>query len=271
LLVILTSKFDLLLFRYFFHSLEAKAYKNWRSITIASGDHVYVNFGGFVPISTVDWRGRAACTVFLRGCPARCFYCHNTAIQSGEDLRDADEILAMIRSSRRVAGAVVFSGGEPTLQGPALIHLAAASQKMGFSVGLHTNGMFPSVLEDLIDRHLVEMIALDIKTTWERYDNLLGVATVDAVKESLAICRQAKADGSLGSCQAVVTLFRGRESDLPSIAEATRGLDLVLQQGVAAGFEPLTRQELEAAAAPLGRKIWIRTREDGEVRYDPEE
>ena len=230
---------------------------------------LYVNFGGFVPISTVDWRGRAACTVFLRGCPARCFYCHNTAIQGGEDLRDLDEILAMIESSRTIAGAVVFSGGEPTLQGPALTHLAAATCRMGFSVGLHTNGMFPRVLENLIDQHLVEMIELDVKTTWERYDDLLGLAAVDAVKESLAICKRAKADGSLRSCQAVVTLFRGREGDIPSIAEATRGLDLVLQQGVAPGFDPLTRQELEAAAAPLGRRVWIRTREDGEVGYDP--
>ena len=231
---------------------------------------LYVNFGGFVPISTVDWRGRAACTVFLRGCPARCFYCHNVALQGGEDLRDADEVLAMIRGSRTVAGAVVFSGGEPTLQGPALIHLAAAARTMGFSVGLHTNGMFPRVIEGLLDRHLVEMIALDIKTTWERYDDLLGVAAVDAVKASLAACKQAKADGSLGSCQAVVTLFRGREGDLSAIAEATRGLDLVLQQGVAPGFDPLTRQELEAAAAPLGRNVRLRTREDGEVDYDPE-
>ncbi|WP_281767988.1 anaerobic ribonucleoside-triphosphate reductase activating protein [Methanoculleus bourgensis] len=231
---------------------------------------LYVNFGGFVPISTVDWRGRAACTVFLRGCPARCFYCHNVALQGGEDLRDADEVLAMIRGSRTIAGAVVFSGGEPTLQGPALIHLAAAARTMGFSVGLHTNGMFPRVIEDLLDRHLVDMIALDIKTTWERYDDLLGVAAVDAVKASLAACKRAKADGSLGSCQAVVTLFRGRESDVLAIAEATRGLDLVLQQGVAAGFDPLTRQELEAAAAPLGRNVRVRTREDGEVDYDPE-
>jgi pyruvate formate lyase activating enzyme len=231
---------------------------------------LYVNFGGFVPISTVDWRGRAACTVFLRGCPARCFYCHNVALQGGEDLRDVDEVLAMIRGSRTVAGAVVFSGGEPTLQGPALIHLAAAARTMGFSVGLHTNGMFPRVIEGLLDRHLVEMIALDIKTTWERYDDLLGVAAVDAVKASLAACKQAKADGSLGSCQAVVTLFRGREGDLSAIAEATRGLDLVLQQGVAPGFDPLTRQELEAAAAPLGRNVRLRTREDGEVDYDPE-
>ncbi|NLZ30866.1 MAG: anaerobic ribonucleoside-triphosphate reductase activating protein [Methanomicrobiales archaeon] len=230
---------------------------------------MYVNFGGFVPISTVDWRGRAACTVFLRGCPARCFYCHNTAIQSGKDLRDADEILDMIRESRKIAGAVVFSGGEPTFQGPVLIHLASSVRGMGLSIGLHTNGMFPRVLEDLLDRHLVDMIALDIKTTWERYDDLLGAAAVDAVKESLAICKRAKADGSLGSCQAVVTLFQGREGDLPSIAEATRGLDLVLQQGVAEGYVPLTRQELEAAAAPLGRRVRIRTREDGEVDYDP--
>ena len=232
---------------------------------------MYINFGGFVPISTVDWRGRAACTVFLRGCPARCFYCHNVDLQGGEDLRDADEIIAMIRSSRTVAGAVVFYGGEPTLQGPALLHLAAAARTMGLSVGLHTNGIFPGVLEDLLDRHLVDMVALDIKTTWERYDDLLGLAAADAVKRSLAACRRAKTDGSLVSCQIVVTLFRGREDNLPSIAEAAGDLDLVLQQGVAAGFVPLTRQELEAAAAPLRRSVLIRTREDGEVGYDPEQ
>jgi len=232
---------------------------------------LYVNFGGFVPISTVDWRGRAACTVFLRGCPARCFYCHNAALQGGEDLRDTGEVIAMIRGSRTVAGAVVFSGGEPTLQGPALIHLAAAARTMGLSVGLHTNGMFPRVIENLLRERLVDMVALDVKTTWERYDDLLGVAAVSAVKQSLALCRRAKGEGSLETCEIVVTLFRGREGDLASIAEAACGLALVLQQGVAEGFDPLTRQELEAAAAPLGRKVRIRTREDGEVGYDPEQ
>lgn len=230
---------------------------------------LYVNFGGFVPISTVDWRGRAACTVFLRGCPARCFYCHNRALLGGEDLRPLEEVVTMIRGSRMLAGAVVFSGGEPTLQGPALIELAAAAREMGLSVGLHTNGIFPRVIEDLLEKHLVDMIALDVKTTWEHYDDLLGLAAVDAVQQSLAACRRAKADGRLGACEIVVTLFRGRESDLLSIEEATRGLDLVLQQGVAGGFVPLTRRELEAAAAPLGRSVRIRTREDGEIEYGP--
>lgn len=207
--------------------------------------------------------------VFLRGCPARCFYCHNAHLQNGEDLRSVDEIVDMVRDSRMIAGAVVFSGGEPTLQGRTLIHLAAAAREMGLSIGLHTNGMFPNVIEDLLDRRLVDMIELDVKTTWENYDALLGVAAVDGIKRSLAICRRAKADGILDSCLAVVTLFRGHENEVPQISEVTYGLDLVLQQGVASGFDPLTREDFEALAAPLGRKVWIRTREDGEVEYDP--
>jgi pyruvate formate lyase activating enzyme len=230
---------------------------------------VKVNFGGFVPVSTVDWRGRAACTVFLRGCPARCFYCHNLALQGGEDLRDAEEILELIRSSRMLASAVVFSGGEPTLQGEALIHLARASRAMGLHVGLHTNGMFPDLLRRLIDLGLVDMIAIDIKTRWERYDTLLGVGAVRQVQSSLGVCRRAWADGTLEACEAVLTLFRGYEEDVPLVAEAVGDMDLVLQQGVAAGYEPLIRRELEAAAAMLGRRVRIRTREDGEVCWNP--
>ncbi|HOD85553.1 MAG TPA: anaerobic ribonucleoside-triphosphate reductase activating protein, partial [Methanoculleus sp.] len=179
---------------------------------------MHVNFGGFVPLSTVDWHGRAACTVFLRGCPARCFYCHNISIQGGEDIRDADEIVEMIQGSRMAAGAVVFSGGEPTMQGPALAYLASAARRMGFSVGLHTNGVFPRVIEKLIEERLVDMIALDIKTTWDRYDDLLKLPAVNAVRQSLAACKRAKATGSLETCEIVVTLFRGHEAELPEIA-----------------------------------------------------
>jgi pyruvate formate lyase activating enzyme len=123
------------------------------------------------------------------------------------------------------------------------------------------------VIEDLLEKQLVDMVALDVKTTWERYDDLLGVAAVGAVKQSLAACRRAMADGRLTACEIVVTLFRGARAISRLSQEAAAG-STRLQQGVAAGFLPLTRQELEAAAAPLGRYGRIRTREEGEVAYD---
>ena len=99
-------------------------------------------------MSTVDWRGRSVCTVFLRGCPVRCHYCHNLALQSGKDVRDTEEVLDMIRSSRMIISGVIFSGGEPTLQKDALIELAEGCREMGLKIGVQTNGVFPETLRD---------------------------------------------------------------------------------------------------------------------------
>ena len=70
-----------------------------------------MNFGGFVSLSTIDWRGRAACTVFFRGCPIRCSYCQNEGIITGEDYRDIEEIKEMILSRSMI---MYCQGANPT-------------------------------------------------------------------------------------------------------------------------------------------------------------
>lgn len=224
-----------------------------------------MNFGGFVPISTVDWRGRAVCTVFFRGCPVRCSYCHNRSIQDGEDLRDIEEVRELIRSSKLLVSGVVFSGGEPTLQPEPLAALARASREMGFAVGLQTNGIFPAVLRRLVEGHLVDRVALDVKARWERYDSLLKEKYTHAVQESLAFCQEAVKTGALAECEVVVTLFRGYEDEAPYIARAAGTLDLVLQQGVEGTVPPLSGAELRKVADRLKRPVKIRTREEGEA------
>ena len=226
-----------------------------------------VNFGGFVPLSTVDWRGRAVCTVFLRGCPVRCSYCHNRSIQDGEDFRELEEVTGLIRSSKLLISGVVFSGGEPTMQPEPLKALAKASRQMGLGVGLQTNGVFPQVLGSLIAEQLVDKVALDLKARWERYDNLLKEKYSGPVKESLALCRDARLAGSLPEFEVVVTLFRGYEDEVPYIAKTAEGVDLVLQQGLDGGVKPLTAEELRKVADKVGRVVKIRTREEGEVVY----
>lgn len=227
-----------------------------------------VNFGGFVPISTVDWPGRAVCTVFLRGCPARCGYCQNPELLGGRDPRTTDEIVEMIAGSALVVSGVIFTGGEPTMQGEALVVLARESRALGLEVGVHTNGAFPGVLAALIDQRLADHVALDLKARWERYPNLLGVDLVDRVKASLVLCRDAHREGRLPGFEVVLTLFRGFEDEVGPIAHAAGDVPIVLQQGVTGSVAPLTQAEMAALAARIGRSCRVRTREHGEQVYE---
>lgn len=229
---------------------------------------VRVNFGGFVPLSTVDWHGRSVCTVFLRGCPIRCSYCHNRGIISGLDERDTEEIIGMVRDARLLISGVVFSGGEPTFQPEALKEVARAARSSGLVVGVQTNGIFPEVLAGLVREGLVDRIALDIKAVWGRYESLVQVDVAEKVKESLEICKTAAASGSLPECEVVVTLFRGYEHEAASISAETGDLVLVLQQGVVPGTEPLTVEELRVVADGLDKPVRIRTRDSGEEWYE---
>jgi len=229
---------------------------------------IQVNFGGFVPLSTVDWRGRSVCTVFLRGCPVSCTYCQNSAILSGNDLRRIDDVIEMIRGSRSLVSGVIFSGGEPTMQKDALLALSKASKEMGLFVGVQTNGIYPNTLDALIHARLVDRVALDIKARWARYNNLLGGNYVKNVQRSLTLCKEAREHGTLPEFEVVITLFPGYEDEVPYIAAEAGGVDIVLQQGVTGQVRPISEDELKRIADGLERSIRIRTREGGELLYE---
>jgi pyruvate formate lyase activating enzyme len=229
---------------------------------------VRVNFGGFVPLSTVDWHGRSVCTVFFRGCPIRCTYCHNVSIISGLDERNSDDILVMIRDARLLISGVVFSGGEPTFQHEALFELARGSRELGLVIGIQTNGIFPGVISDLIGKRCVDRVALDVKASWGRYESLVKSDCAGQVRQSLAVCKEAVRAGTLPECEVVVTLFRGYEDEVMHIASETGDLVLVLQQGIVTGTQPLSVEELKNVADKLDKPVKIRTRDGGEEWYE---
>jgi pyruvate formate lyase activating enzyme len=198
----------------------------------------------------------------------------------------------MICDSAVLVSGVVFSGGEPTLQKEALISLCEAAKEIGLSVGLQTNGVFPGVLEVLISRRLVDRVAIDMKTRWERFSNRLTGTYLKNVRKSIALCREAKDAGHLTEFEVVFTLFRGDTEDIEELEKEAKGSPLVLQQGehkryweywnlakkidgvsyrtekdVRGDSAPLTLEELKRIADRMGRKVQIRTREDGEVSY----
>lgn len=192
-----------------------------------------VNFGKIVSISTVDWRGRSACVVFFNRCNFKCIYCQNHELLNKTNLVDIDIIKNKIKEQKNFISAIVFSGGEPTMQCIALEKLAKFSKDIGLLVGIETNGYYPIVLEKLSNKKLVDKIFLDIKTSLldqKKYSEITG-GIVDVNKkviESLRIQNTV--------VEARTTVFRFIVDDILDIAKYLKEHDYkqtyVLQQGI---------------------------------------
>jgi len=121
--------------------------------------------GGIVSMSTVDWPKNICTVIFFAGCDFNCPYCQNSEIiKFNEDnLKDLKEIKKEIKKNIDFIDAVLFSGGEASLQKMALLEIGKFAKKRGLKVGIETNGTKPETLEYLISEGVLDFIGLDIK------------------------------------------------------------------------------------------------------------
>ena len=149
--------------------------------------------GAIVPFSTVDWPGKLAAVCFLRGCPWRCPYCQNRIFWGPDAPRDQfSSLVALLEARRGLLDGVVFSGGEPTLA-PSLPAAVRAVREMGFEVGLHTAGIFPERVAQIVPD--LSWVGLDIKAPWDSYDNVTKAQGTGALaRRTLEILLEAGVD-----------------------------------------------------------------------------
>jgi pyruvate formate lyase activating enzyme len=135
----------------------------------------------------LDWEGHLATTVFLSGCNLRCPYCHNPDLLVPSEGEGSESLLEDLRQKREWLDGVVITGGEPTLS-PGLFGLLDEIASLCLPVKLDTNGTQPDKLRQLIDSGLVNSVALDLKTTPERYETLGAEGDLwSSVSESLRL------------------------------------------------------------------------------------
>ncbi len=127
-----------------------------------------------MPLTTIDYPGELAAVVFCQGCPWRCRYCHNPELldRSRPTSLDWEAVMALLRRRVGLLDAVVFSGGEPTLQ-RGLAKAMAEVRRLGFKIGLHSAGCYPARLAEVLP--LVDWVGMDVKALPGDYPRLTGV------------------------------------------------------------------------------------------------
>jgi pyruvate formate lyase activating enzyme len=140
--------------------------------------------------SLIEYPGHIADVFFAGGCNFRCVYCYNRdLVLNHESLPDLpqDQLFAPTSERGRFVDGVVISGGEPTLQS-GLVELLARAREHHLCVKLDTNGYRPDVLRQCLESRLVDYVAMDVKTNWQRYSELTQVdVDVQRLQESVEL------------------------------------------------------------------------------------
>ncbi|PKL40114.1 MAG: anaerobic ribonucleoside-triphosphate reductase activating protein [Spirochaetae bacterium HGW-Spirochaetae-1] len=156
-----------------------------------------MNIRGIFKTSLIDFPGRISAVIFTGGCNLRCRYCHNPELardSSELDLLQNEEVLSFLRRRKGLIDGVTLTGGEPTLRSDIDAFLEQV-RDIPLDIKLDTNGLSPAVLERLISKKLVDYVAIDIKTSPEKYHLLTG-RSVDfsLIRRSIDIIQESGVD-----------------------------------------------------------------------------
>ena len=161
-----------------------------------------MKYAGIVKQSLVDYPGEIAAVLFTRGCNMRCPFCHNGELlirsrdHKEQDLEE-ETIMEFLRKHHGFLDAVVFSGGEPSLYAQeGLIDNMRRVKEMGFKVKLDTNGTDSMWLEHLIEKNLIDYVAMDIKHILDYRKYLQAVGSLSKqnffhIRNSVALLKSA--------------------------------------------------------------------------------
>jgi len=147
-----------------------------------------MKIAGFAKTSFVDYPGKIACVVFTPYCNMKCKYCHNKHILSGNvPVIDETEVFDYLEKRKDMLGAVVITGGEPTMQKDLRIFIEKV-RKLGLPVKLDTNGTNPRVIKNLLGKGLLDYIAMDVKAPLNKYfETVCCPVDINAITASIGI------------------------------------------------------------------------------------
>ena len=224
---------------------------------------------GLQKLAMVDFPGKLAATVFTGGCNLRCPFCHNallvTRLAESPSLSEED-ILSFLDSRKNLLDGMVLSGGEPLMQ-PGCTDFLQKVRDLGLSIKVDTNGCYPEVLRDILNRGLVDYVAMDIKNRREKYAETVGIPNFDLspIEESIQILKTSGVDHEF---RTTVVQELHTADDIRAIAQWVQGAPTyALQKFVDSGNlistglhspESLALEGFARTAAPFFKQVLVR-------------
>ncbi len=152
-------------------------------------------------MTLIDYPSKVAAIIFTVGCNFRCRFCYNVKLVDESLFKeietiDEKEIIEFLKTRIGKLEAIVITGGEPTMQSD-LKAFILKIKKMGFLVKLDTNGTNPDVISDLLNRKIIDYIAMDIKNelTESDYTKIVNrVIDMENIKKSIDIIMKSGID-----------------------------------------------------------------------------
>lgn len=132
-----------------------------------------------------------------------------------------DSILQYLATHKKMLDGVCITGGEPTIQ-VGLSQFIERIKELGLLVKLDTNGVHPEFVRAIIAANLVDCVAMDIKHTWARYQDVIRVknqSIVDRCRQTFDLLQASEVDHEF---RTTVAPALHNEEDLVEIASYFR-------------------------------------------------
>lgn len=131
--------------------------------------------------SLLDFPGKVSCIIFTPSCDFRCSFCHNPELvlpellkETNKKLINLEDFFAFLETRRGLLDWISICWWEPTLQ-KWLVEFCEKIKSMWFVIKLDTNWTNPKVLKELLDKKLLNYVAMDYKHNLEKLDDLVKV------------------------------------------------------------------------------------------------
>ena len=214
-----------------------------------------MKIGGFQKTSLLDYPDRISAIVWVSGCNFRCPFCYNKNLALGTaELFPKDEILSFLSKRKEQLEGVVISGGEPLLQED-IVDFVERIKNLRLLVKIDTNGAFPGKLGELLEKQLVDYIAMDVKAPKRKYRELVGVdVDIPKIEASIDLIKN-----KAPAYEFKTTFIPGllKKEDIVEIAKWIEGADTYYLQQFKA-ISPLMSSTLENAI-PYPRDYFLET------------